>query len=117
MTRWLSQSYMGRKAAARGVAKSRHELSEAKQGAYHYVYGPYAEPIRRIDPGDIVVADDFVVELNREKRLAVLLVEQNIDLVRKVASRACVVDKGRIVRTLRKKELRNTETVAEFIAI
>jgi urea transport system ATP-binding protein len=47
----------------------------------------------------------------------VLIVEQNIDLVQKVASRAYVLDKGRVVRTLGKDELRNTETVAEFLAI
>ena len=57
MTSWLPQSYMGRKAVARGVAGHRHELSEAKQGTYHYVYGPYAEPVLRIAPGDIVVAE------------------------------------------------------------
>jgi amidase len=57
MTSWLPQSYMGRKAVAKGVAGRRHELSEAKQGKYHYVYGPYAEPVLRIAPGDIVVAE------------------------------------------------------------
>ena len=45
MTSWLPQSYMGRKAVARGVAGHRHELSEAKQGTYHDVDGPYAEPV------------------------------------------------------------------------
>jgi acetamidase/formamidase len=57
MTSWLPQSYMGRKAVARGVAGRRHELSEKKQGVYHYVYGPYVEPVLRIAPGDIVVAE------------------------------------------------------------
>ena len=57
MTSWLPQSYMGRKAVAKGVAGRRHELNEAKQGKYHYVYGPYAEPVLRIAPGDIVVAE------------------------------------------------------------
>ena len=28
-----------------------------KQGKYHYVYGPYAEPVLRIAPGDVVVAE------------------------------------------------------------
>src|SRR4029079_16802829 len=57
MTSWLSQSYMGRKGVAKGVPGLRHELTEAKQGKYHYVYGPYAEPVLRIAPGDIVVAE------------------------------------------------------------
>ena len=57
MTSWLSQSYMGRRGVAKGVPGRRHELTEAKQGTYHYVYGPYAEPVLRIAPGDIVVAE------------------------------------------------------------
>lgn len=51
---WISRSVMGRKAVANGQAGSRHQLHEADQGAFHYVYGPYAEPVLRIDPGDVV---------------------------------------------------------------
>jgi urea transport system ATP-binding protein len=47
----------------------------------------------------------------------VLVVEQNIDLVQKVASRAYVLDKGRVVRTLETGEIKNTERLAEFLAI
>jgi len=57
MTGWLAQSYMGRKAVAKGAPGRRHELTEAKQGKYHYVYGGYAEPVLRIAPGDVVVAE------------------------------------------------------------
>ncbi len=56
MNSWLSQSYMGRKAVAKGAPGRRHELSEAVQGSYRYVYGPYAEPVLHIAPGDIVEA-------------------------------------------------------------
>ena len=48
---------MARKGVAKGKAGATHELTEAKQGKYHYVYGPYAEPVLRIKPGDIVVAE------------------------------------------------------------
>jgi amidase len=54
---WLNQSYMGRKGVARGIAGARHELTEARQGKYHYVYGPYVDPVLSIKPGDIVVAE------------------------------------------------------------
>jgi amidase len=57
MEDWLKTSYMARKGVAQGVAGRRHELTEKVQGAYHYVYGPYAEPVLRIAPGDIVVAE------------------------------------------------------------
>ena len=54
---WLADSYMGRRAVARGVAGRSHILNKAVQGDYHYVYGPYAKPVLRIVPGDIVVAE------------------------------------------------------------
>jgi acetamidase/formamidase len=48
---------MARRGVARGKAGTTHELTEARQGACHYVYGPYAEPVLHIRPGDIVVAE------------------------------------------------------------
>lgn len=57
MSDWLETSYMGRRGMAKGRPGATHELTEAKQGKYHYVYGPYAEPVLRIRPGDIVVAE------------------------------------------------------------
>ena len=57
MTEWLQSSYMGRKGLARGVPGARHELTEKVQGTYHYVYGPYVEPVLRVKPGDIVVVE------------------------------------------------------------
>ena len=51
---WLEQSHMARRGVARGEARDRHSLTEARQGTYHYVYGPYSEPVLRIRPGDVV---------------------------------------------------------------
>ncbi len=51
---WLRSSYMGRKGVAGGKAGARHHLTEKAQGQYHYVYGPYSEPVMRIKPGDVV---------------------------------------------------------------
>src|ERR1700674_2347502 len=57
MTDWLNASYMARKGVAKGAPGRRHELDEKTQGTYHYVYGPYVEPVLRIEPGDIVVVE------------------------------------------------------------
>ena len=55
---WLSTLPTWPKGAWRkGKPGATHQLTEAKQGKYHYVYGPYAEPVLRIKPGDIVVAE------------------------------------------------------------
>lgn len=54
---WLSGTYMARKGVARGEPGRTHQLTEAVQGRFQYVYGPYAEPVLRIEPGDLVVAE------------------------------------------------------------
>jgi acetamidase/formamidase len=48
---------MGRRGIAGGKPGTRHELTEARQGAYHYVYGPSAEPVLTIAPGDVVAVE------------------------------------------------------------
>ena len=57
MSNWLSKSYMSRKGVAGGKPGVTHELTVKKQGKYHYVYGPYADPVLSINPGDIVIAE------------------------------------------------------------
>ena len=57
MPSWFSSSYMARRGVAAGRAGKTHRLTEAKQGSYQYVYGPYAAPVLTIAPGDVVVAE------------------------------------------------------------
>jgi amidase len=54
---WLTQSIMHTRGLARGEAGTTHDLSEARQGKYHYTIGPYSEPVLEIDPGDRVVVE------------------------------------------------------------
>ncbi len=57
MTDWFSSSYMARNGIARGEPGRTHQLPEAAQGQYQFVYGAYAKPVLTIDPGDVVVAE------------------------------------------------------------
>jgi acetamidase/formamidase len=54
---WLNDSYMGRKGVALGRPGRTHLLTKDIQGDYRYVYGPYAQPVLSIVPGDLVVAE------------------------------------------------------------
>jgi amidase len=54
---WLDNSIMHRRGVARGAVGATHELSEAKQGAYRYTIGPYAEPVLTVSPGDRVIVE------------------------------------------------------------
>jgi amidase len=51
---WIERSYMARKGVARGKEGARHALTREVQGELRYVYGPYAEPVMRVRPGDVV---------------------------------------------------------------
>jgi len=75
------------------------------------------EPSDGVQPSIIQEIGGFILELVARKPVGVLLVEQNIDLMQTVAERAYVLDKGRVVAAIGKAELRNTESVARFLAV
>ncbi len=54
---WLKDSIMHRRGVARGAVGTTHELSETKQGVFHYTIGPYSQPVLHIAPGDRVIVD------------------------------------------------------------
>ena len=54
---WITTSIMARKGVARGKLGAAHELSEGRQGQYHYVYGPYVQPVMRVSPGDTITVE------------------------------------------------------------
>jgi len=51
---WLEHSVMARKGVAKGKACEHHEISIADQGAFHYVYGPFVEPVLKVSPGAVI---------------------------------------------------------------
>ena len=69
---WMTESYMTRRGVAKGLPGTTHYLNKEVQGDYHFVYGPYASPVMKIKPGDIVVAeteDAFGGAIKTEKDL------------------------------------------------
>lgn len=54
---WLKQSIMYKRGVARGQVGQTHELSEARQGTFHYTIGPYSQPVMQVAPGDRIVVD------------------------------------------------------------
>ena len=75
------------------------------------------EPSDGVQPTIVHDIGNFIVHLVEERPLGVLLVEQNIELMQRAAHRAYVMDKGRVVATLGKKELLNTELLASYLAV
>lgn len=54
---WMKDSWMASKGVAKGARGETYQLTEEVQGKYHYVYGPFAEPVLHIKPGDVVIAE------------------------------------------------------------
>ncbi len=54
---WVAGSIMARRGAGRDRKPQTHELTEAKQGRYHYTIGPYSDPVLTVKPGDRVVVE------------------------------------------------------------
>ncbi|MFC6487955.1 acetamidase/formamidase family protein [Nitratireductor sp. GCM10026969] len=54
---WLETSILATRGEAAGKALSEHTITEAEQGTYHYVYGPYVDPVIEVDPGAVVTVE------------------------------------------------------------
>ncbi len=75
------------------------------------------EPSEGIQPSIVQDIARIVVELNRKTGLTVVLVEQNIDMIRAMAQRCYVMDKGRIVAELTPAMLDHSEVVRRYLAV
>src|SRR5260370_42580814 len=54
---WLENSIMARRGLAKGKPGKTYAITEAGQGQYHYVYGPFAKPVLTVDPGAVISAE------------------------------------------------------------
>lgn len=75
------------------------------------------EPSEGIQPSIVQDIARIVRSLNRETGLTVVLVEQNIDMIRAMAQRCAVMDKGRIVAELTPEMLEDRDTVRRHLAV
>jgi acetamidase/formamidase len=48
---------MTRRGLAKGKPGKTYSITEQSQGKYHYVYGPYAKPVLKVDPGAVISAE------------------------------------------------------------
>ncbi|WOI58059.1 acetamidase/formamidase family protein [Palleronia sp. LCG004] len=54
---WFETSIMNRKGVAKGVEGARHKITIEDQGTFHYVYGPYVDPVLEVEPGAVVTVE------------------------------------------------------------
>ncbi len=75
------------------------------------------EPSEGIQPSIVQDIARIGVELNRQDGLTIVLVEQNIDMIRAMAQRCYVMDKGRMVAELTPEMLDDRDTVRRYLAV
>lgn len=75
------------------------------------------EPSEGIQPSIVQDIARIATELNRRTGITIILVEQNIDMIRAMAQRCYVMDKGRLVATLTPDMLDDRETVRRHLAV
>ena len=75
------------------------------------------EPSEGIQPSIVQDIARTIVDLNRRTNVAIIFVEQNLDMIRAMAQRCYVMDKGRIVAALTPADLDNREVVRRHLAV
>lgn len=74
------------------------------------------EPSEGVQPSIVHIIADTLVRIASELDVAVILVEQDIAMIQRAASRCAVMDKGRIVDILSKQQLSCDETMRQQLA-
>jgi urea transport system ATP-binding protein len=74
------------------------------------------EPTEGIQPNIVAEIGDILIKLNREEGITLLLVEQKLAFARRVASRFCIMDRGRSVATGEMGELTD-ELVSRHLTV
>lgn len=75
------------------------------------------EPSEGIQPNIVQDIARIMVELNRTTGVTIVFVEQNIDMIRAMAQRCYVMDKGRVVAELSTDMLQDRETVRRYLSV
>ena len=75
------------------------------------------EPSDGVQPSIVQEIGEFLQALVKRRPIGVLIVEQNVELIQAVAGRAYVLDKGRIVASLDRETIADTEALSRFLSI
>jgi ABC-type branched-subunit amino acid transport system ATPase component len=75
------------------------------------------EPSEGIQPSIVQDIATIITGLNRESGITIVFVEQNLDMIRAIAQRCYVMDKGRIVAELKPHDLDDRDTIRRHLAV
>jgi branched-chain amino acid transport system ATP-binding protein len=75
------------------------------------------EPSEGIQPNIVQEIGRIICRLRNEQNLTVLVVEQNLDLIKAVADRCIVIDKGRVVAYLAQADIGDPDLAKRYLAV
>jgi urea ABC transporter ATP-binding protein UrtE len=75
------------------------------------------EPSEGIQPSIVDLIGETLLQIAQETGIGVVLVEQDMGMVERIATRCCVMDKGRIVDTLSHAQLGDEELIRQYLAL
>lgn len=75
------------------------------------------EPSEGIQPNIVQDIARIMVELNRTTGVTIVFVEQNIEMIRAMAQRCYVIDKGRITHEIMPETLEDRDAVRRYLAV
>lgn len=75
------------------------------------------EPSEGIQPSIVQDIGRIIKRLNAESGMTIMFVEQNLDMIKALAQRCYVMDKGRIVAHLTPQELDDRNTIRKYLAV
>ena len=75
------------------------------------------EPTEGIQPSIIEEIIDILLKLKGERGLTVVLVEQNLDFIRRLSDRVLIIQKGRMTGEIPPQHLGDDDLVAEFVGM
>lgn len=75
------------------------------------------EPSEGVQPNIVEQMGDIVQKISRELKISVLMVEQHNGLIQQITQRGYVMDKGSIVADLTDADVRNAETLKQYLTV
>ncbi|MFC3204896.1 urea ABC transporter ATP-binding subunit UrtE [Aquamicrobium soli] len=75
------------------------------------------EPSEGIQPSIVQDIGRIITQLNRESGMTIMFVEQNLDMIKALAQRCYVMDKGRIVAHVTPQELEDRDAIRKYLAV
>jgi len=60
---------------------------------------------------------EILVQINRNEKMAIVVVEQNVPMVFAMTDRCVIIEKGRIVAEGSRQEVSQSEVMREYLAI